>query len=125
MTTFEITTIALLAVIVVLLIVLLGIAIEGFHGMWQKLDANYETLSNIRGDTVDIFQELNDIADNIHDDLMDIRRTQELGKTSPNVPITPCYHPDGTCVNPHGDCINCPVRGGAAWSTSTNLNKED
>lgn len=44
MTTFEITIIVLLAAIVVLLIVLLRTAIEGFHGVWQKLDAGVEQL---------------------------------------------------------------------------------
>lgn len=51
MTTFEITIIALLAAIVVLLIVLLGIAIEGFHGVWQNQNAGVEQLCNIEVNT--------------------------------------------------------------------------
>ena len=122
MTTFEITIIVLLTIIMLMVIILVKTAIGGFHDVWQKLDANCETLSNIRGDTVDIFQKLNDIEDNILDDLRDIHLADKFGKASP---VPPCYHPDGTCVNPHGDCINCPVRGGATWTTSINTIKED
>ena len=60
-----------------------------------------ETLSSIRGDTLDILQELNNIEDIILDDLRDIRLADKLGKTSPNVPAAlPCYDPNGICTNP-------------------------
>lgn len=129
MTTFEITIIVLLAAIVMLLIVLLRTAIEGFHDMCLKQEI-------ILGDTMVIKayfnnllercrtlqQQLNDIKDNILDDLRDIRLADKLGKTSPNVPITPCYSPNGICTNPQMDCINCPrpnVSGGT-WTTTSN-----
>ena len=47
MTTFEITIIVLLTAIVVLLIVLLRTAIEGFHGVWQNQSYNYTELRKI------------------------------------------------------------------------------
>lgn len=132
MTTFEITIIMLLAAIVVLVIVLLRTAIEGFHDMCLKQEI-------ILGDTMVIKayfnnllercrtlqQQLNDIKDNILDDLRDIRLADKLGKTSPNVPITPCYAPNGICTNPQMDCINCPKRGdGGTWSTNTSIKAE-
>lgn len=93
----------------------------------EQIRVMCEILSNIRGDTVDIFQELNNIEDNILDDLRDIRLAQELGKTSPNVPAPlPCYAPNGICTNPQMDCINCPKHGaGGTWSTSTNTIKQE
>lgn len=132
MTTFEITIIVLLTAIVVLLIVLLRTAIKGFHDMCLKQEI-------ILGDTMVIKayfnnllercrtlqQQLNDIKDNILDDLRDIRLADKLGKTSPNVPITPCYAPNGICTNPQMDCINCPKRGdGGTWSTNTSIKAE-
>ena len=130
MTTFEIIIIVLLAAIVVLLIVLLRTAIEGFHGVWQNQSYNYTELRKIVVSTSetlsDISRQLDNIEDNILDDLRDIRLAQELDKTLPNVPITPCYAPNGICTNPQMDCINCPKRGtGGTWSTSTNTIKED
>lgn len=116
----------LIAILIAVILVFFSVVwklLDDIRG-WQKL--RYETLSDIRGDTVDIFQELNDIGDNIHDDLWNIHLAQKLGKISPNVSITPCYAPDGICTNPHRDCINCPKIGtGGSWSTSTNLNKEE
>ena len=131
MTTFE--SILLLAITACVIITAFGVYVikemlkKMLKEIIDKQSANGETLSGIRGDTVDIFQELNNIEDDILDDLRDIRLAQELGKTSPNVPITPCYAPDGICTNPQMDCINCPKRGtGGSWSTSTNtINKED
>jgi len=142
MTTFEITVIVLLAAIVVLLIALLRIDIEGFHGVWQNQNAGVEQLCNIEvnthhassvlkghiaPDVKSISQQLGNIEDNILDDLRDIRLADKLDKTSPNVPTPlPCYSPNGICTNPQKDCINCPKRGtGGTWSTSTNLNKEE
>lgn len=133
MTTFEITIIVLLAAIVVLLMILLRASIEVFHGVWKNQDI-------ILGDTMVIKayfnnllercrtlqQQLNDIKDNILDDLRDIRLADKLGKTSPNVPITPCYAPNGICTNPQMDCINCPKRGdGGTWSTNISIKAED
>lgn len=134
MTTFEITIIVLLTAIVVLLIVLLRTAIEGFHGVWKKQDT-------ILGDTMvlkayfnnllerfdNISRQLDNIENNILDDLRDIRLADKLGKTSPNVPTAlPCYAPNGICTNPQMDCINCPKRGtGGTWSTSINISKND
>lgn len=127
MTTFE--SILLLAVIACVIITAFGVLVikKILKEIADKQYANGETLSDIRGDTVDIFQELNNIEDNILDDLRDIRLADKLGKTSPNVPAAlPCYAPNGICTNPQMDCINCPKRGtGGVWSTSTNKVKED
>ena len=126
MTTFE-----LLALLITILIVVIFLF---FGVVWKLLDDIKEwqksicdKLCSIRSDTVDIFQELNNIEDNILDDLRDIRLAQEIGKTSPNVPTPlPCYSPYGICTNPQMDCINCPKRvTGGTWSTSTNKVKED
>ncbi len=125
MTAFE--SILLLAVTACVIITAFGVVVikDMLKEIIDKQYANWETLSNIRGDTVDIFQELNDIEDNILDDLMDIRLADKLGKTSPNVPTPlPCYSPNGICVNPQMDCIGCPRRGtGGSWST--NIVKKD
>lgn len=51
MTTFEITIIVLLAAIMVLLIVLLRTAIEGFHGVWQNQDTMYQGIQRIEVNT--------------------------------------------------------------------------
>ena len=134
MTTFEITIIVLLTAIVVLLIVLLRTAIEGFHGVWKKQDT-------ILGDTMvlkayfnnllerfdNISLQLDNIEGNTLDDLRDIRLADKLGKTSPNVPTAlPCYAPNGICTNPQMDCINCPKRGtGGTWSTNTSIKAKD
>lgn len=126
MTTFE--SILLLAVTACVIITAFGVVVikKMLEEIIGRQYANWETLSNIRGDTVDIFQELNNIEDNILDDLRDIRLAQELGKTSPNVPITPCYAPNGICTNPQMDCINCPKRGdGGTWSTNISIKAED
>jgi len=127
MTTFEITIIVLLAAIIVLLMRQTHRNNKVNERYAEQFDIMCETLSEIRGDTADIFQELNNIEDNILDDLRVIRIAQELGKTSPNVPTPlPCYAPNGICMNPFGDCINCPKRGtGGTWSTSTNISKND
>lgn len=126
MTTFDL--IALLITILIIVILLF------FGVVWKLLDdikawqeSICDKLCSIRSDTVDIFQELNNIEDNILDDLRDICLADKLGKTSPNVPTAlPCYAPNGICTNPQMDCINCPKRGdGGTWSTSTNTIKED
>lgn len=127
MTTFE--SILLLAVTACVIITAFGVLVieKILKEIVDKQYANGETLSDIRGYTVDIFQELNNIEDNILDDLRDIRLADKLGKTSPNVPAPiPCYAPNGICTNPQMDCINCPKRGtGGVWSTSTNTIKEE
>ena len=125
MTTFEIiVTVAIIAIVV--LLVWLIYRINKVNCRYEEqFDLMCDTLSDIRGDTVDIFQKLNNIEDNILDDLRDIRLADKLGKTSPNVPTPlPCYSPNGICMNPHMDCINCPKRGtGGTWTT--NIVKED
>lgn len=125
MTTFEI-------IVTIGIIVIVGMEMWKTHRNTkanerhaEQLRSMCEILSGIRGDTVDIFQELNNIEDDILDDLRDIRLADKLGKTSPNVPTAlPCYAPNGICTNPQMDCINCPRRGdGGTWST--NIVKED
>lgn len=127
MTTFE--SILLLAVTACVIITAFGVLVikKMLKEIIDRKYATGETLSDIRGDTVDIFQKLNDIEDDILDDLRDIRLADKLGKTSPNVPAAlPCYAPNGICTNPQMDCINCPKRSaGGTWSTSTNTIKEE
>jgi len=80
MTTFEITIVFLLAAIVVLLIVLLRTAIEGFHGVWQKFDANWEQLRKIETHTnflADISRQLDNIEGNAIDEIEDFTRDTE------------------------------------------------
>jgi len=80
MTTFEITIIVLLAAIVVLLIVLLRAAIKGFHGVWQKFDANWEQLRKIETHTnflADISRQLDNIEGNAIDEIEDFTRDTE------------------------------------------------
>lgn len=136
MTTFEITIIALLAAIVVLLIVLLRIAIEGFHGVWQKQDtilgdtmvlkAYFNTilekfndisqqLDNIENSNDQDFEKLTDIVDKMHRNLcVEIadKMVDRVYKQPTSVNGTPCYAPDGICTNPLRDCINCPCKKG-------------
>lgn len=90
MTTFEITIIVLLVAIVVLMVVLLRTAIEGFHGVWQKQDtilgdtlvlkAYFNTilekfndiiqqLDNIENSNDQDFEKLTDIVDKMHRNL--------------------------------------------------------
>ena len=71
----------------------------------------------------DIKQQHEDIKDNILDDLRDICLADKLGKTSPNVPIIPCYAPDNIRK---WDCINCPKRSTCdTWSTNTSIKAKD
>ena len=126
MTTFEILTIVFYAVVV-----MIGYLI--CRGIATVIDNQQETDNNLRKMDAgldkrlkDISQQLDNIEDNILDDLRDIRLADKLGKTSPNVPITPCYAPDGICTNPQMDCINCPKSGtGGTWSTNTSIKAED
>lgn len=125
MTTFDL--IALLITILIIVILLF------FGVVWKLLDDIKEwqksvcdKLCSIRSDTVDIFQELNDIEDNILDGLMDIRLADKIVGSGFQNGFPPCYAPNGICTNPQMDCINCPKRGtGGTWSTSTNTIKED
>lgn len=127
MTTFEIiVTIAIIAIV--------GLKIWQTHRNTKANERHAEQfrdmceiLSGIRGDTLDILQELNNIEDNIIDDLRDIRINHDKPfELPPNWPWTSCCLPNGNCPNPQRDCINCPKRGtGGTWSTSTNTIKED
>lgn len=126
MTIFDLIAL-LLTILIVVILLFFGVVWKLLDDIkkWQK--SICDELCSIRSDTVDIFQKLNDIEDNILDDLRDIRLADKLGKTSPNVPVPlPCYDPNGICTNPQRDCINCPKRGtGGTWSTSTNISKND
>ena len=133
MTTFE--TIVAIGIIVIVGLKILhftGMATtyvkmkEGFECLAKKIEYCESQLGRIKGVGQDIYQQLENIEDDILDDLRDIRLADKLGKTSPNVPTPiPCYSPNGICTNPQMDCINCPKRGtGGAWSTSTNKVKE-
>ena len=68
MTTFE--SILLLAVTACVIITAFGVLVikKMLKEIIDRKYATGETLSDIRGDTVDIFQELNNIEDNILDD---------------------------------------------------------
>lgn len=129
MTTFEITVIALLAIITLMAIILVKTAIGGFHDVWQQLNANWEQLRKIETHTnflADISRQLDNIEDNILDDLKDIRLADKIVGSGFQNGFPPCYAPNGICTNPQMDCINCPKRGaGGTWSTSTNIKTED
>lgn len=143
MTTFEIAIIVLLAAIVVLLIWQTHRNNKVNERYVEQFDLMCETLSNIRGDTVDIFQELNNIEDNILDEsngipaLVDIVDKMHrnlcveiadkmVDRVYPPTYNPPCYAPNGICTNPQMDCINCPKRGtGGTWSTNISIKAED
>lgn len=149
MTSFEFTIIVLLATIVVLLIVLLRTAIEGFHGVWQKFNAGLEQLCDIEVNThhaSSVLQDhiapdvkiignnflylldeskglpaLVDIVDKMHRNLCVEIADKMVDRVYPPTYVTPCYAPNGICTNPQMDCINCPKRGtGGTWSTTIN-----
>lgn len=149
MTTFEITIIVLLVAIVVLMVILLRTAIEGFHGVWKKQDTILgdtmvlkayfnnllerfdnisQQLDNIESNNDQDFEKLTDIVDKMHRNLcVEIadKMVDRVYKQPTSVNGTPCYAPDGICTNPQMDCINCPKRGtGGTWSTSININNE-
>lgn len=141
MTTFEIIVTVAIIAIVVLLIVLLRIAIEGFRGVWQNQNAGVEQLCDIEVNTHHASSVLQDhIAPDVEsissnflylldeskglpfkiewDELSKEQQDEFLKRLimpnydSPFQPINkPCYAPDGICANPFGDCINCPKRG--------------
>ena len=72
MTTFEITTIALLAVIMLMVIILVKTALGGFHDVWQQLNANWEQLRKIETHediSTSVIIELMDIVDKMHRNL--------------------------------------------------------
>ena len=122
MTTFEITIIVLLVIIAIAVIYGVLILKQTISYNQMVIDANLRKMdAGIDKRLEDITIELNNIEDDILDDLRDIRLADKLGKTSPNVPISPpCYAPDGICTNPQMDCINCPKRGtGGKWSTTS------
>ena len=91
MTTFEITIIALLAAIVVLLIVLLRAAIEGFHDVWKKQDTILgdtmvlkayfnnllERFNKITDEGGTLQQQLNDLHVNAKGNYLTLDRQQE------------------------------------------------
>jgi len=117
MTTFEITIIVLLSTIVVLLIVLLRTAIEGFRGVWQNQNEMYQRQNIIKDDLTRVRERVMHLI--IIDDKLD-------KIVFPTTQSPPCYAPDGVCMNPHGDCINCPKRGsGGTWSTNIAIKAED
>jgi len=81
MTTFEITIIVLLAAILVLLIVLLKTAIEGFHETWHKQQCLYNLLDNADDFTRRICLTLNgslsDLAVNVKGNYLTLEKQQE------------------------------------------------
>ena len=96
---------------------------EGFECLAKKIEYCDSKLGYIKGTAQDISQQLDNIEDNILDDLRDIRLADKLGKTSPNVPITPCHSPND--IRKY-DCINCPKRSTCGkWSTNTSSKAED
>lgn len=126
MTTFEI-------IVAVALIAIVGLKIWQTHRDTKANERHAEQfrdmceiLSGIRGDTLDILQELNNIEDNIIDDLRDIRLADKIVGSGFQNGFPPCYTPNGICTNPQMDCINCPKRSTCgSCTTPTNINKED
>lgn len=147
MTTFEITIIVLLVAIVVLMVILLRTAIEGFHGVWKKQDTILgdtmvlkayfnnllerfdnisQQLDNIESNNDQDFEKLTDIVDKMHRNLCVEIADKMVDRVYPPTYVTPCYAPDGICTNPQMDCISCPKRGtSGTWSTNTSIKAED
>lgn len=148
MTTFEITIIVLLAVVVLLLGFIAFCVwnhyrdVEYSNFMLRKkldnIDTNTATsvsvaqdisrqLNNIEDNNDQDFKKLTDIVDKMHRNLcVEIadKMVDRVYKQPTSVNGTPCYAPDGICTNPCRDCINCPKRSdGGTWTT--NIIKEE
>ena len=147
MTTFEITIIVLLAVIVVLLAWHCTLTRNNYslsqtkelkrQQDFERLLSKLQSIVNVCNqqqnawacDVTSIVKrinELTDIVDRMHRNLCVEIADKMVDRVYPPTYNPPCYAPNGICTNPQMDCINCPKRStGGTWSTSTNLNKED
>ncbi len=134
MTTFEITITVLLTAIVVLMVVLLRTAIEGFHGVWQKQDtilgdtmvlkAYFNTilekfndisqqLDNIENSNDQDFEKLTDIVDKMHSNLcVDIadKMVNKMYPVNEGEPLDAAFEPDYKLKKD----IECKLNGFAA-----------
>lgn len=134
MTTFEITIIVLLTAIVVLLIVLLRTAIEGFHGVWKKQDTILgdtmvlkayfnnllerfdnisQQLDNIENSNDQDFERLTDIVDKMHRNLCVEIADKMVNKMYPvneGEPLDAAFEPDYKLKKD----IECKLNGFAA-----------
>jgi hypothetical protein len=143
MTIFEITIIALLTIIMLMVVILVKTAIEGFHGVWKKQDTilgdtmvlkayfnnlleRFDNISrqldNIESNNDQDFEKLTDIVDKMHRNLCVDIADKMVDRVYPPTYNPPCYSPNGICTNPQMDCINCPKRGtGGTWSINTSI----
>lgn len=147
MTTFEITIIVLLAVIVVLLAWHCTLTRNNYslsqtkelkrQQDFERLLSKLQSIVNVCNqqqnawacDVTSIVKrinELTDIVDKMHRNLCVEIADKMVDRVYPPTYNPPCYAPNGICTNPQMDCINCPKRGtGGTWSTSINTVKED
>jgi len=147
MTLFEITIIALLTIIMLMVVILVKTAIGGFHdvdvrqdtilgdtmvlkayfnNLFERFDNINRQLDNIESNNDQDFEKLTDIVDKMHRNLCVDIADKMVDRVYPPTYNPPCYAPNGICTNPQMDCINCPKRStGGTWSTSTNIKTND
>lgn len=142
MRTFEITIIALFAVVIFLLLTIViqfGVFLQrggaiSILARMASINSKLQSLVDISNQMqnawacditsiIKLLKELVDIenkSDERNDNMFPFMQ-EIMSNYNP-----PCYAPDGICTNPQMDCINCPKRGtGGTWSTSTNIIKND
>ena len=137
MTTFEIIVTVAIIVIVMLLMRQTRRNTKANERNAEQFFIMCEILSNIRGDTLDIFQELNNIEDNndqgfkkltdivdkMHRNLCVEIADKMVDRLYPPTYVTPCNPPDNISK---WDCVNCPKRSACGTlSTPTETIKED
>lgn len=137
MTTFEIIVTVAIIVIVMLLMRQTRRNTKANKRNAEQFFIMCEILSNIRGDTLDIFQELNNIEDNndqgfkkltdivdkMHRNLCVEIADKMVDRLYPPTYVTPCNPPDNISK---WDCVNCPKRSACGTlSTPTETIKED
>lgn len=147
MTTFEITIIVLLAVIVVLLAWHCTLTRNNYslsqtkelkrQQDFERLLSKLQSIVNVCNqqqnawacDVTSIVKrinELTDIVDKMHRNLCVEIADKMVDRVYPPTYNPPCYAPNGICTNPQMDCINCPKRGdGGTWSTNISIKAED
>lgn len=147
MTTFEITIIVLLAVIVVLLAWHCTLTRNNYslsqtkelkrQQDFERLLSKLQSIVNVCNqqqnawacDVTSIVKrinELTDIVDKMHRNLCVEIADKMVDRVYPPTYNPPCCAPNGICTNPQMDCINCPKRGdGGTWSTNISIKAED
>lgn len=137
MTTFEIIMTVAIIVIVVLLMRQIHRNTKVNEDNAEQISVMCEILSSIRGDTLDILQELNNIEDNndqgfkkltdivdkMHRNLCVEIADKMVDRVCPPTYVTPCNPPDNISK---WECVKCPKRSACGTlSTPTNTIKEE